>query len=494
VQVLPLLRYTGQIGWQGIVPSRAAKMASLAVDKGLAKLGSIGDFYRELEPERIAEHLAASVDGQLDAMVDTIMRAEDPQLWTDLPPVLKDAVFTRVRQQLPGLVQTLTARIGDNIDQLIDAKLMVITQLRKRRDLLNEIFQGLGSKELRFIQNFGYYLGVPLGVVLFVVLHYYPAAWVLPVGGAVIGWTVNYVGLTMIFEPVFPKAYIPWRQGLFIKRQHEVTDGYAELISRHVITLENVGHELLHGPRADRTRRLLTDTLRPAVDQAVGPARVAVQAALGPRQYERIRAALVREAAGMAPAAFSDRGFNRRQARRIHDFIARQMRQMGPDDFVQMLRSAIKQDEWLLFVHGGALGVAAGHPAYARMLAEITPDEARILRLLYEAGPQPSLDVRTNRPLGIGSELVAGGLNMIAEYAGLRRMDRIDPYLTNLHRQGLIIFSKDKVDDPDRYQLIEAQPQVSDALSRAGHFPRIIYRSIRLTTFGRDFCRACLPV
>jgi hypothetical protein len=36
------------------------------------------------------------------------------------------------------------------------------------------------------------------------------------------------------------------------------------------------------------------------------------------------------------------------------------MRQMGPDDFVEMLRSAIKQDEWLLFVHGAVLGVAAG--------------------------------------------------------------------------------------------------------------------------------------
>jgi hypothetical protein len=145
VQVLPLLRYTGQVGWQGIVPSRAAKMASLAVDKGLAKLGSIGDFYRELEPERIAEHLTASVDGQLDGMVDAIMRAEDPQLWADLPPLLRDAVFTRVRQQLPGLVQTLTARIGEHIDQLIDAKLMVISQLQKRRDLLNEIFQASTS-------------------------------------------------------------------------------------------------------------------------------------------------------------------------------------------------------------------------------------------------------------------------------------------------------------------------------------------------------------
>jgi hypothetical protein len=141
-----------------------------------------------------------------------------------------------------------------------------------------------------------------------------------------------------------------------------------------------------------------------------------------------------------------------------------------------------------------AAGDDAGHPAYARMLSEITPDEARILRLLYEAGPQPALDVRTYRPLGIGSELVAGGLNMIAEYAGLRRTDRIDPYLTNLNRQGLIAFSKEKVDDPDRYQLIEAQPPVSDALARAGHLPKIVYRSIRLTTFGRDFCDACLPL
>jgi uncharacterized membrane protein YheB (UPF0754 family) len=360
VQVLPLLRYTGQIGWQGIVPSRAAKMASLAVDKGLAKLGGIGDFYRELEPERIAEHLTLAVDGQLPGMVDAIMRAEDPQLWADVPPVLKDAVYTRVRQQLPGVVHTLTGRIGEHIDQLIDAKLMVIAQLQERRDLLNEIFQGLGGKELRFIQNFGFYLGVPLGVVLFAVLHFYPAAWLLPVGGAVIGWTVNYLGIEMIFEPVFPKAWVPWRQGLFIKRQHEVTDGYAALISEHVITLENIGHELLHGPRADRTHRLLADTLRPAVDQAVGPARIAVQAALGPRHYERVRASIARQAADMAPVALADSQFSRGQARRIHDFIARQMRQMGPGDFVEMLRSAIKQDEWLLFVHGAVLGVGAG--------------------------------------------------------------------------------------------------------------------------------------
>lgn len=136
----------------------------------------------------------------------------------------------------------------------------------------------------------------------------------------------------------------------------------------------------------------------------------------------------------------------------------------------------------------------AGHPAYARMLSELTPDEARILRLLYQAGPQPAIDIRTGRPLGIGSELVAGGLNMIAEQAGLRRLDRIYQYLTNLNRQGLVDFSKERVDDPGRYQLIEAQPNVTEARTRAGHLPKTVYRSIRLTAFGRDFCDACLPL
>ena len=49
------------------------------------------------------------------------------------------------------------------------------------------------------------------------------------------------------------------------------------------------------------------------------------------------------------------------------------------------------------------------HPAFARILTEITPDEARILRFLYLNGPQPAIDVRTNRPLGIGSQLVWAG-------------------------------------------------------------------------------------
>jgi hypothetical protein len=134
------------------------------------------------------------------------------------------------------------------------------------------------------------------------------------------------------------------------------------------------------------------------------------------------------------------------------------------------------------------------HPAFARILTEITPDEARILRFLYLDGPQPSIDVRTSRPLGIGSELVAGGLNMIGEHAGCRHVDQISQYLTNLARLGLIELSNEQVSNPQRYQVVEAQPKVTEAMKHAGRLPKAVHRSVHLNDFGRAFCETCLPL
>jgi uncharacterized membrane protein YheB (UPF0754 family) len=360
VQVLPAIRYDGYFGWQGIVPSRADKMASIAVDKGLSKLGGIGDFYRELEPDKMAEHLAHIADLHIEEIVERIMTAENPQLWNELPPRMKEVAIARVRSQLPKMVATMTDEIGENVDQLIDAKLMVVRYLVSRPDLLNQMFQEMGRKELRFMQNFGFYFGYPMGFVLVAILHAYPQWWVLPVGGVVIGWVVNYIGIAMIFEPVERSWWCPWRQGLFIKRKSEITETYARMIADNVITLENIGNELLTGPRSDRTMQMFEETLRPVVDKSVGPLLPAVKLAVGARSYERIAGSVALEATNLAPVAFAEPAFNKQQSGRIYDFISRQMRAMNEHDFVELLRSAIKQDEWLLFVHGGVLGLFAG--------------------------------------------------------------------------------------------------------------------------------------
>jgi Abortive infection alpha len=133
-----------------------------------------------------------------------------------------------------------------------------------------------------------------------------------------------------------------------------------------------------------------------------------------------------------------------------------------------------------------------GHPAFADILTQLHPDEARILRLFAAEGAQVAVDVRNWRPLGIGSHVVAPGLNMIGQHAGCLMVDRVPVYLSNLFRLGLIWFSREAIPDIGSYQVLEAQPEVTEALKEAGR-GTTVRRSVRLTPFGEQFCAACLP-
>jgi hypothetical protein len=132
------------------------------------------------------------------------------------------------------------------------------------------------------------------------------------------------------------------------------------------------------------------------------------------------------------------------------------------------------------------------HPAYDRILGELSPDEGRVVRLLALEGPQPAVDVRTSRLFSVGSELLAPGLTMIGEEAGCRHLDRVPAYLNNLERLGLVWFSREQVGDHLEYQVLENQPAVQTAMSSGR--TRTVRRSIHLTPFGEDFSETCLPL
>src|SRR6476646_1726055 len=351
----------GGVGWQGIIPSRAAKMGSIAVDKGIAKLGSPADFYGELEPEAIAEHILETAQQDIREVVDRIMEREYPDTWNGMPRRVREAVHSRVQQQLPDIVRTVTDEIGAHIDQLLDVKLMVIRRIEENPELANRIYLEVGRKELRFIINFGFFFGALLGVPLVFITQAFPHWWVLPIGGVIIGYVTNWVALWMIFEPVEPRRIGPFRlHGLFIRRQPEVSEVYGEIIAGDIVTLGNIGDELLNGPRADRTRQMIEDSLRPAVDRAAGPARLAVRVALGTDQYETIRESVATEAVDYTMTPLTDPEFNRRQSAAVRDLITDRMRELPSADFSELLRSAMREDEWLLLLHGAVLGFIAG--------------------------------------------------------------------------------------------------------------------------------------
>jgi hypothetical protein len=81
---------------------------------------------------------------------------------------------------------------------------------------------------------------------------------------------------------------------------------------------------------------------------------------------------------------------------------------------------------------------------------------------------------------------------MIGAEAGVRHLDRVPAYLNNLERLGLVWFSREPVDDVTAYQVLEAQPEVLEALGRGR--TKTVRRSIQITPFGSEFAQACIPL
>jgi uncharacterized membrane protein YheB (UPF0754 family) len=185
--------------------------------------------------------------------------------------------------------------------------------------------------------------------------------WLLPILGVLVGYVTNWVALWMIYEPAEPRRWGPlhW-QGLFIRRQREVADVYASIVADQILTVAEFGNELLHGPQSDRTRALIESAMRPAIDRAVGPLRPAVRVALGGRDYDSIRQAFAVEPVETMIVPLSDPEFSATQSATMRKLIAERMREMAPEDFADMLRTATREDEWLLLLHGAVLGLAGG--------------------------------------------------------------------------------------------------------------------------------------
>ena len=351
----------GGIGWQGIIPARAAKMGSIAVDKAISKLGTPAEFYQNLEPDKIAEHIVELFSPELPELIDEVMRAEHPALWRDLPPAGHRAVVGRVREQLPGVVHTVTTEIGNHIDQLLDPKIMVIEHFRENPALVVRIFRDFGQRELNLMVAFGAIFGFLLGIPVAVVDHTFHQGWLLPLLGVVVGWMTNALGMWLIFEPPEPRRILGVRvHGLFPRRQREAAEVYAAIIADDVITLENIGDFLLNGPRGDRTRQMLAVALGPAIDKAAGIVRPAVKVALGRGRYEAIRRAIAREGVEYTMTPFRDKEFSREQADKIRALVATRTQELPPRDFVEMMRAAIKEDEWMLYAHGAIMGFGGG--------------------------------------------------------------------------------------------------------------------------------------
>ncbi|WP_171289841.1 DUF445 domain-containing protein [Acinetobacter baumannii] len=350
-------------GWQGIVPRKAEKMATTAVELMTAKLIKPEEIFARLDPKRIAIEIEKPLMAAAEDITREVAQEYQPGLWEGMPEFARQRLIRRVQSKAPEIVEHIMSEVQRDVNRYFDIKHLVISNLLKDKRLLNNIFKRVGKQEFKFFSNVGFVFGFGIGVIQMlcwiVTQGKYP--WMLPLFGGFVGFFSDWIALQMMFRPLYPKKILGYTwQGLFIKRQNEVAADYAALISKQLLTSRHMMEELFSGTHSARVIELVNRHVKQEIDMQAGVIRPLVVYAIGGEKYQNMKTQVAERIMQQLPETMKYVESYAEDAMNIRNTLIERMQKLTPSEFEGMLRPAFKEDEWALIAVGAVLGFVVG--------------------------------------------------------------------------------------------------------------------------------------
>ncbi|OAL84971.1 hypothetical protein [Acinetobacter sp. SFD] len=371
------------IGWQGIVPRKAGRISGIITDNTLSKLGSIREFLQAMDPDDMARIIGEQVGFELEHLIDEVMMDRNAVLWENLPFAIKRRIYAQAQKQMPAILRELVTELTMNVESLVDMREMVVSQMEGDRRLMVRMFLKVGQKEINFIWHISALIGMFFGIFQMIVWFVVPWHWTVPFWAAIWGFLTNWIAIWMVFNPLepHPVKYLqffsrtadrkfPWIkpviprigtyniQGAFMKRQDEVSDVFASVVTEDLITLKSIMTEMMYGGRKDKTRRIIKRHINEIMETPL--VRTSLQLSLGPKEYAKLKTDLIDRSIEITMVPVCDPAFNASRAQKIYQMFRDRIRELTPKEFQNLLRPAFQEDEWILILLGGVTGFVAG--------------------------------------------------------------------------------------------------------------------------------------
>lgn len=359
---LPLARRgIGLLSWQGIMPANAQRMATICVDLMTTKLINTQTLFKRIEPKRISGIIGPALQEHAQTIVEDVLAAHYPRFAKVIPSSLKDQARARLDTQIPLVVNKLMRDLNDDLDTYLDVKSIVVGSFVRDRALLNEFFWRCGEAEFRFISFSGLLFGAFLGFPIALLWTFVQPGWLLPLTGLLIGWVTNWLALKMIFEPVDARHVGPFKwQGLFLKRQAEVSEAYAAFFAERILHPRALTNAILEGPASDRLVELLQFYAGEAVDSAASLAKPLATITMGTESWNELKSSVILRLAEIVPSELDKVQDYAGEALNLQGELEQNLKNLPSRDFEQVLRPVFKEDEATLIAVGALLGACAG--------------------------------------------------------------------------------------------------------------------------------------
>lgn len=357
------INYVGirPFGWQGIIPSKARKMAETAVDLWTTKLLDIGVQFSKIKPEKVAIEMGPSIENLSRQIIDEVMEAKLPKVWRQAPERLKKNVYERVSESLPVIVEEMMKEVKTQVYEMIDLKFLAVSSLTQNKELLNLMFLKCGEQEFKFIKKSGLYFGFLFGLIQMVVWYYFPFWWILPLFGIMVGYTTNFLAIRLIFRPLNPIKIGKFEiQGMFIRRQIEVSTEYSRIVASKIITIENIFEYIIRGPGSEKLRSIVSKQIENAINETAGLFKSLVEISSGNQLFIHIRNIACFRFMQELPMNIRHVFGYAENALNLEQILREKMISLSTREFEAFLRPVFKEDEIKLILIGAFLGGLAG--------------------------------------------------------------------------------------------------------------------------------------
>lgn len=349
------------LGWQGLIPRYSARMSTVAVDLMLARLVSPQEIIDRIDPAELAARVQGPMLDTVAEVVDELMTRYQPAIWDMIPNTVRRMLIHRIQGDAPRLIAQMMGDLKVNVDLVFDMRSMAIDALMRDKDLTVRMIRDIAAPEMRFIVRSGMVFGFALGIVQAAVWAFTQSALIMPLFGAFVGYSTDWLALQMVFRPIEPTRYLGvfrW-QGLFHKRRDQVAVDYGSLIANEILTPANIIHAMLTGPQSDRLFSLIEYEVQRVLDQQLGRAKPIVEFAFG-AGLTAMKHDVVTTVRERLPDSARDIEQYTLQALDVPGLISGKMRMMTNQEYENILRPAFKQDEWKVVAVGAVLGFLVG--------------------------------------------------------------------------------------------------------------------------------------
>mmetsp|Transcript_15232 Transcript_15232/g.30763 ORF Transcript_15232/g.30763 Transcript_15232/m.30763 type:complete len:408 (+) Transcript_15232:465-1688(+) len=351
----------GLFGWQGIIPTKAEKMASICFDLMTTKLLDIQEIFNRLRPEKFSEAMEEGVLLLMDEIVNEVAMEYMPGVWKKLPEDVRDEMVIVAHQASPEFLTAFMTDMQKHVDDILDMKQMTVQACVKNKHLMNKIFKECGDKEFTFIRRSGAYFGFAFGCVQMLIWFFYTGAWILPVAGFLVGWCTNWLALKVIFRPLYPVRVGCWTiQGLFLIRQMEVSETFARVNCVEILHAEAVWESILTGPLRKNFFAMLRAHSIVFTERLIGGLKPVAVASMGGQRFAEMKEDIATKICEKLPTIIDQSYEYMTEALDMENTIREKMKALTPEEFEGVLHPAFEEDEITLIAVGAILGLIVG--------------------------------------------------------------------------------------------------------------------------------------